>query len=255
MGYGHSWKIGSEINSLSPKELKDEFAIAVYEIVKLYKALPKDIKIGDSYGSGKPKFTKSAIEFNGVGDESHESFNFYLRELEEGESNSIKTNHNPYDLFVQLSLLALKNNITGFKINTDGRESDWDKAKEIYKNVTGINVSSIIENKKMKKLELIGLIRESIQDIESKKNAEIKSKLIECKRRLVTFGKKYGTEDEVIKESNKITKSELVNLIKEAIGKNKNKLSDSDVIQAKESFKQIKKDTNNLLSDLRKRYL
>jgi len=80
----------------------------------------------------KPKVTKKAISFNGVEEDSHETF---LISIKSGEMAFCKTNRKPYDsLVVACLIFAEKNNIIE-KWSSDGGDEDHQSGKLLFEKV------------------------------------------------------------------------------------------------------------------------
>ncbi len=90
------------------------------------------------HGTGKPVINTKVIYFNG--DESkdldHETFYFPFTG-EDFNFNFCKTARKPYDFMVCITLLSLKNNVTGFSFSSDGDKEDWEPAVKYYEEHIG----------------------------------------------------------------------------------------------------------------------
>lgn len=158
MGYTHYWTPVA----YAPAEKKERFDKFFEICTKLYKNLPKDIKIAGGMGTGKPKFGEFFIEkerhlpvgqstpewitknhgrcvwFNGTSKDGSDHETFAIFE-DESEWSFCKTARKPYDLLVCACLIAARL-ILDYKISSDGREPEWIEAFEYYAQVIGDNV-------------------------------------------------------------------------------------------------------------------
>lgn len=137
MGYTHYWTPKKS----SPKKFK-EFSDTCK---RLYENLPETsktaggyysgekIEIGDGMGelseTNKPEFSETAVIFNGVGRNSHETFAI---EHKDTKWAFCKTARKPYDLLVCACLIAAAD-ILGYKLKSDGCYEDWHPAISFYK--------------------------------------------------------------------------------------------------------------------------
>jgi hypothetical protein len=157
MGYTHYWTYQpNEI--LDTEELRKKFRKAVDIIDKAHKMIKKDKFIhkgqaGGFYddqpciirgglGEGTPMINESEVWFNG--DEktgmSHETFGIKWFENAKNEYQFCKTARKPYDLLVCVSLLAMQESFYGtgaFSFRSDGHNSDWKTAKDLYTRIRG----------------------------------------------------------------------------------------------------------------------
>jgi hypothetical protein len=149
MGYTHYWDYHPELIK-DEKELKEKFRNAVRQIKQCYFYLKKNqyaqpCIIRGGLGKGLPKFLQNQIWFNGDGstDLDHETFYLTWNNMDsEGRDNwgFCKTARKPYDLLVCMSLLALENAFQDpkvFSYSSDGDDSEWQGAKDLYKEIMG----------------------------------------------------------------------------------------------------------------------
>lgn len=82
-------------------------------------------------GSGDPVFTNTQISFNGVDDDSGETFSVSKDQSDGIES--CKTEHHPYDLAVRCCLLILRHHLSEeIEIGSNDRNSKkWNEALDI----------------------------------------------------------------------------------------------------------------------------
>lgn len=112
-------------------------------------------------GTGLPIFLQNEIAFNG--DESkhldHESFYItWNNKDEDGEDlyGFCKTARKPYDILVCMSLLALEESFNDpkvFSFSSDGDDTDWYRARDLYKEILWRNSLIKPSQKKVKKIE------------------------------------------------------------------------------------------------------
>lgn len=146
MGYTHYWHrpVGKDFEA-------EKWKTFVNEVKILSKALPSDIKLGDGLGEKPFKLEKDRIWFNGIGDESHETFGIERVcppqvDYRRGESELFsfcKTARKPYDLMVTACLLRLKYYFPYTRVTSDGHYKDWEPAREFIKKVLGENMNGI----------------------------------------------------------------------------------------------------------------
>ncbi len=149
---------------METEELRKKFLQAVCWINKAHKMIKRDKFIhkgqaGGFYddqpciirgglGQGKPMINESQIWFNG--DEKtgtdHETFGIKWFEDAKNEYQFCKTARKPYDLLVCVSLLAMREAFKGtgaFSFRSDGDNSDWETAKDLFTRITGSFVGEI----------------------------------------------------------------------------------------------------------------
>ena len=118
MGYTHYWKN-------SPNVGVEAYLKALTDCRKIVRLAKKGL-LGNGSGDegSKPQLT-GMIEFNGIGDESHETF--YMpgtaRELEDFQF--CKTQRKPYDTVVTACLAVMAT--AGVEVSSDGDEGDWNE--------------------------------------------------------------------------------------------------------------------------------
>ncbi len=106
------------------------------------------IIIGDGAGNlsplNTPEFSSKAVVFNGVGENSHETFYIEKKDI---DLNFCKTARKPYDLLVCACLIAAAD-ILNYTISSDGNLNDWQPAISFYKsNVKNLEKRSFVVNK------------------------------------------------------------------------------------------------------------
>lgn len=150
MGYTHYYRQKPKLDKVK----FSAFASDCKEIIKAAQARGITLVAWDGEG-GDPVATDEKVSFNGLGDEAHESF-VVTPESEisewgkkDGETmafNFCKTAYKPYDAVVCACLVSLQNHFgDDVKISSDGNEEDWDEGKRLYTDVTGREVSNILD--------------------------------------------------------------------------------------------------------------
>lgn len=157
MGYTSYWTY--QPNKIDgTEELRKRFLQAVCWIDKAHKMIKKDKFIhkgqaGGFYddkpciirgglGEGKPMINESQIWFNGDEKTEMDHETFGIKWYPDGGTakDFCKTNRKPYDLLVCVSLLAMYEAFKGtgaFTFSSDGDNSDWKTAKDLYTRITG----------------------------------------------------------------------------------------------------------------------
>lgn len=128
MGYTHYWSIK---DGLTPEDI-DRLRGDIEAV-----ASASEIPLGDAYGDPGtlPEFSAERIWFNGVGDDSAETFG-----LEVGQSGFTfcKTYARPYDVVVTASLLVLKDVLgSRVRLTSDGDAPDWVNGLALAARATG----------------------------------------------------------------------------------------------------------------------
>jgi hypothetical protein len=149
---------------LDTEELRMRFRFAVDIIKEAHKMIKKNKFIhkgqaGGFYddqpciirgglGEGSPMINESEVWFNG--DEktgmSHETFGIRWFPSGGEVKGFCKTARKPYDILVCVSLLAFKHafdNPDVFSFSSDGDNSDWKEAKDLFTRITGSFVGEI----------------------------------------------------------------------------------------------------------------
>jgi hypothetical protein len=142
MGYTHYFtKTATDRDDALRFEM---FANGVRTIIN-YATTYDGIKIADGkgYNEGQWEITNEIVQFNGYGEESHETFYWTL---EGAGFNFCKTAHKPYDTVVTACLIHMKD-VYGklVDIGSDGGWSDWKDGATLYRNATGLTASTPFE--------------------------------------------------------------------------------------------------------------
>ena len=133
MGWTHNWRRTTELSQA-------DFARAVEDIRKVLEAT--GVALGGFDGTGNPLLSEDTIVFNGAKGASCEPFEIHQTEFDRRGRNTFltfcKTEHAPYDICVQVTLIALKHylgdNIT---VASDGTDEDWEKARNLCQQQLG----------------------------------------------------------------------------------------------------------------------
>jgi hypothetical protein len=149
MGYTHYWTYNPN-KIKDTEELRKRFRAAVFIIKHAHKIIKRNelCIIRGGLGEGRPILNESEVWFNGDGKSqmSHETFGIKWFPSGGKDFGFCKTNRKPYDLLVCVSLLAFKeffNNPDVFTFSSDGDNSDWEPAKDLYTRITGSYVGEI----------------------------------------------------------------------------------------------------------------
>jgi hypothetical protein len=139
MGYTHYW-------SNRPYEIDDYDALcADVDLIQAY-CEKKGVKLtgfdteSNDYREGAPLYNESRIAFNGLEDESCESFVMQRVAARSEAFMFCKTWREPYDLAVCLVLLRMKAIVLDFEFDSDGNlrtEPEWIEAKRSYRALFG----------------------------------------------------------------------------------------------------------------------
>ena len=164
MGYTHYWTYNPN-GVKDTEELRKKFLQAVCWIDQAHKLLKQEKFIhkgqaGGYYddqpciirgglGKGKPMINESEVWFNGDDktEMAHETFGIrWFDKSNENGNGFCKTNRKPYDLLVCFSLLAFKHAFNDYKVfhfSSDGDNSEWEIAKELFYGISGIHIGQI----------------------------------------------------------------------------------------------------------------
>lgn len=159
MGYTHYFAFLDKEGNRTNKIDKGKFALAS-DIIKNFaeKLTKKGLILAGPLGEGSPIFDHKLIAFNGKGDDSCESIyidregsfvsNYRSAVQHHGYWYGVigqafcKTDRNPYDILVCLTLLTLKSVFKDqFEFHSDGlgkvgatKSVEWEKAYEVWNN-------------------------------------------------------------------------------------------------------------------------
>lgn len=137
MGFTHYWELPK-----TPIEVpKWNSFIKDFETI-----LPNFVDVLDTNGDQKLSYDGEEIFFNGIGEESHETFSIdrtpRVREHQIDDSDKefgfCKTARKSYDIAVCSALIIAKKHFgTDIDVSSDGDNEDWVEAKELCQNVLG----------------------------------------------------------------------------------------------------------------------
>jgi len=134
MGYTHYFtKAGTSPDDALRFEMFARGARTIIDYAKTYEG----IKIGDL------EISDEIVTFNGVGEESHETFYWAI----DGSGfNFCKTAAKPYDTVVTACLIHLKD-VYGdlVDIGSDGSWADWALGARLYRNATGLTAENFLK--------------------------------------------------------------------------------------------------------------
>ena len=151
MGYTHYYKV---------QRTYDEklFAKIARDFQKIVDDNPEEGCLAGYDGTGKAEITNKIICFNGIGEESHESFlleqsmsddrfedqkriySIKSKDIEPDTKffNFTKTARKPYDIYVQSALIIAKHYLKNkIDITSDGNHDEWNDARVLCTKVLG----------------------------------------------------------------------------------------------------------------------
>ena len=140
MGYTHYW---THQEKLDPQSV----GRAVIDMAKVVEA--KADLLGDGLGEGKPEIAEGMICFNGVGDDSYETFSFPGGWSNDGAGegfNFCKTARRPYDPVVTACLAIAKDRMgESIDVSSDGDREEWSEGVALACQATGREIANPIE--------------------------------------------------------------------------------------------------------------
>jgi hypothetical protein len=162
MGYTHYWTYKPNA-IIDIEELRKRFRRAVEIVYKAKNLIDHqyehrgqaggfydDIKckIKGGLGEGRPMINESQIWFNGDAKTgtNHDTFSIQWYPSVGKEKGFCKTARKPYDVLVCVTLLAMNEQFKGtgaFTFSSDGDNSEWETAKDIFTRITGSFVGTI----------------------------------------------------------------------------------------------------------------
>lgn len=137
MGYTHYWE------SKEPNFNEEKFVEFSQDCEKILALAKQDgIKLAGGLGEAEPITNEKIVWFNGVGDESHESFSMNQNE---GDFDFCKTNNKPYDIVVTACLVMLKHHFReSVKVSSDGTPLEWLPGLNLARAATGKTLANPI---------------------------------------------------------------------------------------------------------------
>jgi hypothetical protein len=149
MGYTHYWTYNPN-EMLDTEKLRRCFRVAVETINQAHKLIKKKKQciIRGGLGEGSPMINESQVWFNGDAKTGTDHETFDIKWFPSGGSakDFCKTARKPYDLLVCVSLLAFKrafDNPDVFSFSSDGDNSDWEEARNLFMDITFSNIDEI----------------------------------------------------------------------------------------------------------------
>lgn len=138
MGYTHYWRRPEEL----PADLFAAFAADARKIVAATTVLLTGWHDGDT--TITPAITDMSVGFNGVGDESHETF-LIETNIQKSKWDDVdlifdfcKTAAKPYDEVVTAVLIAAKKHFgSQIVVTSDGDDSDWEAGRLLCQHACG----------------------------------------------------------------------------------------------------------------------
>lgn len=142
MGWTHTWQRATELDA-------DGFKRAVADCRNALDATR--IPLAGFDGTGNPVFEDEHIVFNGVSPASCEPFEIARIEFDRrGKPQAwgfCKTEHQPYDLCVQVALVILNHHLgSSIEIGSDGTVDDWSHAIDHVKKLLGYGAGFQLTN-------------------------------------------------------------------------------------------------------------
>lgn len=137
MGYTHYYRVEDPSSSLKTREIAADLRLM---------HLRSEWPLSDGAGTpgGVPQFGPEGIEFNGIGEERLETFQYppCARQNQQAGLHPgfgyCKTAHRPYDTFVAAALLVIKHHLgEGVSIYSDGSPAgrEWRRAIDLFQHV------------------------------------------------------------------------------------------------------------------------
>lgn len=124
MGYTHYWS--------HFKVAQENFDALVKDVKAILKTTKVEVKI--EYDDSSPaKVDSESIQFNGVGEDGHETFILTPRGA---EFDFCKTARKGYDEVVTACLLAAADHIPDMSVRSDGVWAEWKDGRALYEKAT-----------------------------------------------------------------------------------------------------------------------
>jgi hypothetical protein len=133
MGYTHYWRNGA--NASAENEAYGRALEVAGQIVRS----SRDILAGAD-GTGRPEIGDGLV-FNGIGDESHETFYLPANAQELTDFDFCKTACKPYDVVAVAVLCTIAHVAPGcLAVSSDGQPEDWTEGLALARKVTGLPI-------------------------------------------------------------------------------------------------------------------
>ncbi len=148
MGYTHYWYLNKKSEEVRGIE-KSRFNQAVIDMNMI---VWTSSLVADEDGNGDPEIKRDEVRFNGLGDDSHETFHFEPFDIDEtirqpsliGREKNFaccKTAQKPYDVVVTACLAVAAEVIgDGIDVSSDGEPEDWEDGVALASKVLGRDV-------------------------------------------------------------------------------------------------------------------
>lgn len=133
MGYSNYWGKSGKVNEA-------EYADALKDIAKIVKSQSSILADGTGDEGTKPDFT-NGIAFNGIGEQSHETFSLPKTSSQLDDNDFCKTNKKPYDDVV-VAALARLSEVSGIKVSSDGGAGEWEHGVALASKILGRDVKN-----------------------------------------------------------------------------------------------------------------
>jgi hypothetical protein len=130
MGYTHYFKNNKEISTDAWNKITEDFK-------KILKVMPTNIELDGCYKGKEVFIDNEEICFNGIGDDSHETF-YINKEIIDFEF--CKTAYKPYDLPACCCLLIANYHSPSFTFSSDGDIDDWQDAINLVETTLNIKL-------------------------------------------------------------------------------------------------------------------
>ena len=123
MGYTHYWKNDTTIST-------NDWDNSIQTIQAIIGSAEDGLLSEYGEAINKPIINGEVIEFNGVGDNAHETLHISIDDL--SAFAFCKTACKPYDKYVVAVLMTLAHNCTGFSWSSDGDSEDHKEGLELF---------------------------------------------------------------------------------------------------------------------------
>jgi len=164
VGYSHYWSKTGEVDN-------KKYAAALKDIAKIVKASHVKLANGAGEEGTKPELT-NGIAFNGVGDDSHETFSL-PKSAQSIQHEFCKTASKPYDILVVAALARLAE-VPGIIVKSDGDTSDWQAGVALASKILGRKVANPLETNKLKTVSFVTAVTKKYVIKADKKQTFIK---------------------------------------------------------------------------------
>lgn len=211
MGYTHYWKAQDDVDDAA-------YTAALKDIAKIVKSKAK-ILAGPFGEKGTLPKTTGGIAFNGIEDDSHETFDLPASAGQLEDFSFCKTARKPYDIVVVAALTRLAE-VPGISISSDGNAAEWKNGVSLAEKVLGKKFKNPMtgedEVKKPKEKSKLKLVKSYVEKIQAYLGDEIEAKYEE-----VSAAKKIPSyTDELYKKEFKFPKTNINETATHSYGNN-----------------------------------